>query len=221
MLIIKAQKTKSCRLSRPRRCCPPGELQLAVPWQRPPGNPHFHNPQQIYPKTANNSVFTSLNKKSFKPLPVSYSDRQQIHRETTEVWTNIGIYFSSSKGTQLPKSCVISCTNAHPLHICLIASHSHFPKQPEAMNSATRTMQRQPLLSPLHTGKPDRTDSNPSAFIFCTSFVVAPPLLTPSFPHLLFFQAESCLFQSLLAQQLFHTSAPTLLVNFPGTVRSP
>lgn len=89
------------------------------------------------------------------------------------------------------------------------------------MNSATRTMQRQSLLSPLHTGKPDRTDSNPSAFIFCTSFTVAPPLLTPSFPRLLFFQAESCLFQPLLAQQLFHTSAPTLLVNFPGTVCSP
>lgn len=58
-------------------------------------------------------------------------------------------YVSSRKYTQLPKSCVISCTNAHPLHICLIASwnHSHFPNSPRQWTLQLHTVHRQPLLS--------------------------------------------------------------------------
>lgn len=47
------------------------------------------------------------------------------------------------------KSCVISCTNAHPLHICLIGSwnYSHFPNSPRQWTLQLHTGHRQPLVS--------------------------------------------------------------------------
>lgn len=45
---------------------------------------------------------------------------------------------SSRKCTQLPKSCVISCTNAHPLHICLIGSHISLTARGNELCSCTQ-----------------------------------------------------------------------------------
>lgn len=147
---------KSCLLWHPRCCHPSGELQTAVPWQRTPGHPRFHYPQQIYPKTANNSVFTSLNKKSIKPLPVSYSEWQQIPRENMYGQTYEYISLPAN-APSFPKA-LSSAVPMPTLCTRLIASwnQARCPNGLRQWILQLCTVQRQPLLSPLsplHTGK--------------------------------------------------------------------